>query len=224
MAVTSKNNMHHVSDIEIPEPDREFINESEYEYQRETWDIMFSSHKYDDRYKILGKVYHYVENVMLSGYGLYVWGPPGVGKTSLLKIFADGFSSPNRRHKVFNAKDIANEFNLPIKSGNRDKERQKRFEILMLGARLPGEHRKTNYRYNFFLDDIDNEPPTVFYGTRYPVIPCIIQNCHNMFEIFKDRAFFTSNKPISELSYDDYIKDRMRQMLITIKIEGKSSR
>ncbi len=165
--------------------------------------------------QLLGGLYSYFTAAADSPYdlrkGLWLDGPIGTGKTTLMRVFRELCLDQRRAYRMETSSEIACAFST---SGDLD----------VYTANLRGySHRPLT----LCIDELGREPLAAsYYGTRFNVLQYVLQQRYTLWQTQGVITHVTTNLSADEVidRYEDYIFDRCRHMFNIVTVEGRSKR
>lgn len=144
--------------------------------------------------------------------GLWLEGPTGTGKTTLLRIFSRYLINMRKGFLLHNCSDIATKY-----ANGEDN----------LDAYTYGQYSIPNRPVTTAFDELGREPIPVYrYKTSLNVMQYILQIRYNLWQKQQIKTYVTTNCDADEIQtkYSDFIRDRRREIFNIIPLVGPSRR
>lgn len=146
-----------------------------------------------------------------TGKGLWIEGPVGTGKSTLMFVFSKFMQRMNKGFKVYICSQVTSEYSM---TGDIDKY-------------LLNEDGYCKGPVPMCFDELGREPnPAKYYGTELNVMQHILHIRYSLWQQGGLKTFVTTNfnaKEIGDL-YGDFIRDRRREMFNILVMNGESRR
>lgn len=173
------------------------------------------SFQIDDRNKDLVNdlflYFHFQKGRLDLGKGLWLEGPVGTGKSTLMQVFSQYLKSLQMGFRVYICSQVTTDYSL---TGD-------------LSRYLDNAGWSSSGPVPMCFDELGREPlPAKYYGTELNVMQHILHIRYSYWQIAGLRTFVTTNANGNDIErlYGDFIRDRRKEMFNIIPVTGDSRR
>ena len=173
------------------------------------------SFQIDDRNKDLVNdlflYFHFQEGRLDLRKGLWLEGPVGTGKSTLMQVFSQYLKSLQMGFRVYICSQVTTDYSL---TGD-------------LSRYLNNAGWSSSGPVPMCFDELGREPlPAKYYGTELNVMQHILHIRYSYWQIAGLRTFVTTNANGNDIErlYGDFIRDRRKEMFNIIPVTGDSRR
>ena len=173
------------------------------------------SFQIDDRNKDLVNdlflYFHFQEGRLDLRKGLWLEGPVGTGKSTLMQVFSQYLKSLQMGFRVYICSQVTTDYSL---TGD-------------LSRYLNNAGWSSSGPVPMCFDELGCEPlPAKYYGTELNVMQHILHIRYSYWQIAGLRTFVTTNANGNDIErlYGDFIRDRRKEMFNIIPVTGDSRR
>lgn len=173
------------------------------------------SFQIDDRNKDLVNdlflYFHFQKGRLDLGKGLWLEGPVGTGKSTLMQVFSQYLKSLQMGFRVYICSQVTTDYSL---TGD-------------LSRYLDNAGWSSSGPVPMCFDELGREPlPAKYYGTELNVMQHILHIRYRYWQIAGLRTFVTTNANGNDIErlYGDFIRDRRKEMFNIIPVTGDSRR
>lgn len=173
------------------------------------------SFQIDDRNKDLVNdlflYFHFQKGRLDLRKGLWLEGPVGTGKSTLMQVFSQYLKSLQMGFRVYICSQVTTDYSL---TGD-------------LSRYLDNAGWSSSGPVPMCFDELGREPlPAKYYGTELNVMQHILHIRYSYWQIAGLRTFVTTNANGNDIErlYGDFIRDRRKEMFNIIPVTGDSRR
>lgn len=155
--------------------------------------------------------FHFQKGRLDLGKGLWLEGPVGTGKSTLMQVFSQYLKSLQMGFRVYICSQVTTDYSL---TGD-------------LSRYLDNAGWSSSGPVPMCFDELGREPlPAKYYGTELNVMQHILHIRYSYWQIAGLRTFVTTNANGNDIErlYGDFIRDRRKEMFNIIPVTGDSRR